>query len=69
MTPQKSNTFDDHDDDDGDSCILHLWQRHDSNEACKFIMKAEQNYNQIIFVQLYEMGFQKPIFYYSSSYV
>ena len=56
MTPQKSNTFDDH-DDDGDSCILHLWQRHDSNEACKFIMKAEQNYNQIIFVQLYEMGF------------
>ena len=57
MTPQKSNTFDDHDDDDCDSCILHLWQRHDSNEACKFIMKAEQNYNQIIFVQLYEMGF------------
>ena len=56
MTPQISNTFDDH-DDDSDSCILHLWQRHDSTEACKFIMKAEQNYNQIIFVQLYEMGF------------
>ena len=54
MTPQKSNTFDDH---DGDSYVIHLWQRHDSNEACKFIMKAEQNYNQIIFVQLYEMGF------------
>ena len=41
MTPQISNTFDDH-DDDSDSCILHLWQRHDSTEACKFIMKAEQ---------------------------